>query len=78
MRTPAHLNVEVGDDGLLHVMEVYEGGFERENPAHCFLRALAQTAGSLSVELIGEPQITTCEVDAHPVFTPVRPVHEPS
>lgn len=83
MSTTAHINVEVAADGLLNVMEAYVEGFDRENPAHRFVRALAKKAGELSVEMVGDPSITTSdrpiEVDAHPILVPgCGPVHHPS
>lgn len=83
MSTAAHINVELAGDGLLNVMEVYEGGFDAENPAHRFIRALAKKASELTPEMVGDPSITTSErpieVDAHPILAPgCGPVHHPS
>ena len=83
MSTPAHINVELAGDGLLNVMEVYEGGFDAGNPAHRFTRALAKKAGELTEEMVGDPSIVThaapIEVDAHPILAPgCGPVYQPS
>ena len=83
MSTPAHINVELAGDGLLNVMEVYEGGFDAGNPAHRFTRALAKKAGELTEEMVGDPSIVTREplidVDVHPILVPgCGPVHHPS
>ncbi|MDO8547842.1 MAG: hypothetical protein Q7R68_10850 [Nitrospirales bacterium] len=81
--TTAHLNFEVSDDGLVNVMEVYEGGFSLENPAHCFARALMKHAPEVGADQAGEPLIVetarAIEVDAHPILIPgCGPVHEAS
>ena len=85
MSNRAHINVEEAADGLLNVMEVYEGGFDGENPAHRFTRALAKKASELSCEMVGDPSITVhdprepIEIDAHPILAPgCGPVYPPS
>ena len=83
MSCAAHLNVKEAADGLLDVMEVYEGGFDAGNAAHRFLRALGKKASELSVEMVGDPLLiesaTAIEVDAHPLLTPgCGPIHPPS
>ena len=86
MSCAAHLNVKEAADGLLDVMEVYEGGFDAGNAAHRFVRALGKKANELGLDMLGDPSITVrdqrepiLEVDAHPILTPgCGPVHPPS
>ena len=80
--TTAHLNFETTENGQVHVMQVYEGGFRLDNPAHCFARALMQKAGELGAEQVGEPVVnrpSPDERERRPILAPgCGPAHEPS